>query len=444
MPSAILIFTRFPLPGKVKARLVPALGQRVAARLHRRMAEHTLKSARSVRSDSGPDAVEIAVCTSGARRGDFRAWLGRDVRYLRQASGDIGKRMREAFQSAFDRGAKSALLVGSDIPGLCSGILEKALSGLRDHDVVLGPAADGGYYLIGMNSPHPELFARKDWGTGSVGRQTRSAARNLGLTLMELPTLQDVDRPEDLASIRNDPRFRSALEGRAEVSVIIPTCNEAAAIGRTLRHLAWEPVSEIIVCDGGSADATGEIAAGAGAVVLKVPGGRARQQNEGAHLAKGDILLFLHADTLPPAGFGDIIREALDDPRTVAGAFRLRTDGAGIAMRLVEGLANFRSAFLQYPYGDQGLFMEKRVFDEEGGFSSLPIMEDFELVGRLRRRGRIATLEKAALTSARRWKRLGVLRTTLINRIMIAGFRCGIPAHRLERFYRDAGMRKNN
>ena len=108
-------------------------------------------------------------------------------------------------------------------------------------------------------------------------------------------------------------------------------------------------------------------------------------------------------------------------------------------MRLIEGLTNIRSSFFQYPYGDQGLFMEKRVFEEEGGFSPLPIMEDFELVGRLRRRGRIVTLHEPALTSARRWERLGVWRTTLINQIMIAGFVCKIPMHRLERLYRNAG-----
>lgn len=105
-------------------------------------------------------------------------------------------------------------------------------------------------------------------------------------------------------------------------------------------------------------------------------------------------------------------------------------------MRLAEPGANLRSALFQWPYGDQGLFMEKRVFSELGGFAPLPIMEDYELVGRLRRRGSVVTLREAAVTSARRWRQLGVLGTTLRNAAMVAGFQAGVPPERLARFYR--------
>jgi rSAM/selenodomain-associated transferase 2/rSAM/selenodomain-associated transferase 1 len=444
MSRTILILTRFPVPGQVKTRLIPVLGRQGAARLHRRMTEFALGTVRSIRKESDPDDMEITVCFSGARSGHFRAWLGRDIQYMRQSSGDIGKRMLSAFQSAFHRGSKHVLAVGIDIPDLTSGILKEAFLGLQDHDTVLGPATDGGYYLIGMKSLHPELFLHKDWGTESVCDQTREAMRNLGLTLKELPVLRDLDRPDDIDSLRNNPRHHPLFEEKPEISVIIPTYNEEDIIGSTLEYLARESGIEIIVSDGESSDATGEIASKAGAVVLRIPGGRARQQNEAALRAKGKLLLLLHADTRPPEGWADLIREALDDARTVAGTFRFRTDSPGIAMRLIERMTNIRSSFFQYPYGDQGLFMEKRVFDEEGGFCSLPIMEDFELVGRLRRRGRIVTLNEPALTSARRWKRLGIFRTTLINQIMIAGFICKIPMHRLERFYRKAGKHINN
>lgn len=436
MPATILIFTRFPVPGRVKTRLIPELGLKETARLHRRMTERILGTVRSIRERYGPDNMEITVCFSGARRRHFRAWLGRDIQYIRQSSGDIGRRMLAAFQAAFHRGSDRVLAVGSDIPDLSADILEKALIRLRDHDIVLGPATDGGYYLIGMKSPHPELFTDRDWGTASVCDRTRSRIRDLRLTLSEQTVLQDIDRPEDLSSFRNESRYHSIFDTRPEVSVIIPTCNEGTVIGRTLEYLGRGDVSEIIVSDGGSTDATREIAAKAGAVVLNVPAGRAGQQNEGVLHAKGRLLLFLHADTLPPAGYPRLIRDALSDPRTVAGAFRFRTDEPGISLRIIEYFTNIRSSLLQYPYGDQGLFMEKRIFDEEGGFSPLPIMEDFELIGRLRRRGRIVTLDQQALISARRWKRLGMLRTTLINQIMIAGFFAKVPMPKLERFYR--------
>ena len=110
-------------------------------------------------------------------------------------------------------------------------------------------------------------------------------------------------------------------------------------------------------------------------------------------------------------------------------------------MRLVEQVTNLRSGLLQCPYGDQGLFMEKRVFEETGGFAPLPIMEDFELVRRLRHRGTVVTLGHAAITSARRWQQLGVIRTTLINQIMILGFHLGLSFPTLQRLYRNQTRR---
>jgi rSAM/selenodomain-associated transferase 2 len=157
--------------------------------------------------------------------------------------------------------------------------------------------------------------------------------------------------------------------------------------------------------------------------------------NAGAGAAKGRILLFLHADTLLPEGYADAARRALEDPATVAGAFGFRTDGSGASIRIAERVTNFRSSILRWPYGDQGLFLEKRVFGEMGGFAPLPIMEDFELVRQLRRRGRIVTLEKPILTSARRWRRLGIVRTAFRNQCMIAGYLAGVEPERLYRFY---------
>jgi rSAM/selenodomain-associated transferase 2/rSAM/selenodomain-associated transferase 1 len=439
--AVIQIFTRYPVPGQAKTRLIPALGREAAALLHRRMTELTLSKARAVRTSSDSDEPEIMVCYSGSRRKNFRAWLGRDIQYFRQPSGDIGRRMEAAFKAAFQKGSKRVIAVGTDIPGLSSGILEKALTGLQNHDVVLGPAMDGGYYLIGMQSLHPELFRAWDWGTESVCNRTRATIRRLGLDLMELPLLQDSDRPENLAAMQNSAVFIELQKKKLPITVVIPTYNEEAVIGFTIEHLSQNADVEIIVADGGSRDATREIASEAGAVVLNVPGRRAEQQNAGAARATGRLLFFLHADTLPPDGYADLIRGALDNPSTVAGTFRFKTDGSGISMRLVEHLTNIRSSVFQFPYGDQGLFMEKRVFEEMGGFSPLPIMEDFELVRRLRRRGRIVTLNNPAVTSARRWVRLGVVRTTLINQTMIAGFYGKVPIPALERFYRAAAGR---
>ena len=434
-PAPILLFARYPVPGKVKTRLIPALGPEGAAQLHRRMTGYAVGAARAACAADRASKALITVCCTGGRMQDFRAWLGADLQYAFQSTGDLGARMHWAFKTALGN-CSAVICIGSDVPEITPTILRQAHEKLTDHDVVLGPATDGGYYLIGMKRLYPELFASIDWGTEHVYKQTHEVISALGLLVAELPVLSDVDRPEDLALLRTDPRFSDAFSSKPLLSVIIPTLNEANNIKQVLARLQTGDCIEIIVVDGHSTDATRELAAEAGVRVLEVSGNRAAQQNAGAAEATGQLLLFLHADTLPPEGYADMIRAALADPAIVAGAFRFLTDGSGILMRLVERTTNFRSSVLQTPYGDQGLFMEKRVFNEMGGFAPLPIMEDLDLVRRLRQRGRIVTLSKAAITSARRWQQLGVIRTTIINQLMLAGFFCGVPLSVLERFYK--------
>jgi hypothetical protein len=166
------------------------------------------------------------------------------------------------------------------------------------------------------------------------------------------------------------------------------------------------------------------------------------QQNAGAAAARGRMLLFLHADTQPPEGYAEAVCKALDRPDIAGGAFRFATDRQGAVMRSIEWGTNLRSALLQLPYGDQGLFLEKRVFEAMGGFPEMPIMEDFVFMRRLRKRGRIVTLPEAVLTSARRWQELGVLRTLVVNQLMILGYIAGVPVERLARLYRGVAARK--
>jgi rSAM/selenodomain-associated transferase 2/rSAM/selenodomain-associated transferase 1 len=440
-PTFVLAFTRFPVPGQVKTRLIPQFGERRAALWHRRMAQHTIGAIRGAAGGVDSDAVRIRVCSCGADRRRFRAWLGKDLEFEPQVSGNIGDRMAAAFRSAFHDGAASALAVGTDVPELSPAVLRSAVEGLRHHDIVLGPAVDGGYYLIGMRRPRTELFRGMEWGTAGVCEQTRDIIRRHGWSSMILDRLQDVDRPEDVARLCQDPRFARIFKEKEEISIIIPALNEAGTIERTLESLVNQGCGEIIVSDGGSSDGTLAAARSFGAVVMEVSGGRAAQQNAGAVAARGELLFFLHADTVPPSGFADLIWGALEDPSIVAGAFRFQTDSGRVGMRLIERSAHLRSSIFGWPYGDQGLFLEKRVFEEEGRFADLPILEDFDLVARLRRRGRIVTLNRPAITSSRRWQRRGILATTLINQLMVAGYFAKIPVSRLERFYKAAGSR---
>ena len=219
------------------------------------------------------------------------------------------------------------------------------------------------------------------------------------------------------------------------ISVIIPTLNEAGQLPRTLPRPLAAPKVEVIVVDGGSADGTDRIGASNGAKVLRSSPGRARQMNAGAQAARGELLLFLHADTLLPPDFADHVRRILDLPGVAAGAFRLTIAGEKRGLRLVERVVNWRSEILQMPYGDQALFMRAAGFRAAGGFPDLALMEDFALMRRLKRTGRIVTAPAAVITSGRRWLEQGIVRTTLLNQAIILGFLFGCSPQRLARWY---------
>jgi len=225
------------------------------------------------------------------------------------------------------------------------------------------------------------------------------------------------------------------------ISIIIPAVNEGALLGNTLAAATGVVGVEPIVIDGGSRDNTREVAAAAGARVITTSPGRALQMNAGAAAARGSMLLFLHADTLLPAGFANRIRQTLVEPQVAAGAFRLTVNAPGLSMRILEMLISWRSLSLQMVYGDQALFMTVEMFQAAGGFPEMPIMEDFEFIRRLRRRGRIAVLPDAVTTSARRWQRLGLVRTTVINQLIIVAYLCGVDPGRLARWYQRSGGR---
>jgi len=224
------------------------------------------------------------------------------------------------------------------------------------------------------------------------------------------------------------------------ISVIIPVLNEAKTIATTLNHLyqaADKAAIEVIVVDGGSQDDTLDRLQGLEAAILIAQPGRAQQMNAGAAVATGNILLFLHADTHLPEGFPILVTHTLATVGAIAGAFTLRIDGDLPGLRWVERLANWRSHVLQMPYGDQAIFLRAEQFRAVGGFPEQPIMEDYELIRRLRRQGKIAIVPHPVLTSARRWQKLGVLRTTLTNQAIVAAYRLGISPQRLVQWYRQ-------
>lgn len=414
----LILFTRYPEPGKAKTRLIPALGAEGATRLHRCMAERAVADATALQKIG---TAQVEVRFSGGTASQMRRWLGAGVSYQPQGEGDLGDRLSHACQMAFQQGNHAVVVVGTDCPDLNTPLLQTAFDKLRHHDLVLGPAIDGGYYLIGLRRFVPELFIDIAWSTDLVLQQTVSAAERMGLTIAYLPTLSDIDRPEDLPTI----------------AVIIPVLNEAERIKATLMPIQRTPTIDAIVVDGGSHDGTVEMAESLGARVVTTRPGRAQQMNWGAANAHADILLFLHADTQLPIDFAQFVYATLMQPGVVAGAFELKIDGDGRGLRLVEWGVKWRSWLLQLPYGDQAIFLKADVFHKLGGFPELSIMEDFEFMQRLKPLGTIAIAPASVLTSGRRWQKLGVLKTTLINQVIILAYQFGVPPVRLAQWYRS-------
>jgi uncharacterized protein len=195
MTEILIIFSRYPEAGKTKTRMIPALGTEGAAELQRQMTEHTLATAIALRSSR---KVAIAIHFAGGELSLMQEWLGADLNYMPQVAGDLGKKMQSAFDLAFAAGNQRIVIIGTDCPDLDQTILTKAFNSLQHHDLVLGVAEDGGYYLIGLNRQIPELFQQIAWGTEQVLNQTSKIAQQLNLQVDYLTTLADVDRPQDL------------------------------------------------------------------------------------------------------------------------------------------------------------------------------------------------------------------------------------------------------
>lgn len=198
MVERLIIFTRYPEPGKVKTRLIPALGPVGAAEFYRQMAEHTLAQAKRLQ---GQRSLQVEIRFVGGTPELMQDWLGKDVIYTNQGTGDLGERMARSLQSAFDETIQRAVIIGTDCLELDAQVLEKAFRSLEQHDLVLGPATDGGYYLIGLRQPVPELFKSIAWSTSAVLQQTVKCAQKLGLAIAYLPPLSDIDTPEDLHQV---------------------------------------------------------------------------------------------------------------------------------------------------------------------------------------------------------------------------------------------------
>lgn len=226
------------------------------------------------------------------------------------------------------------------------------------------------------------------------------------------------------------------------VSVVIPTLNEEQALPQTLTRTLALDFDEVLVVDGGSRDRTCEIVTSvraatpdASLALLTSKPGRALQMNVGAAAGRGDVLLFLHADTWLPDNARQAIVGALQEPERVGGRFDLRFDRDRLLSRLIACMINWRSRLSGIATGDQAIFVRRSVFERMGGFASIPLMEDVDLTRRLNRMGPVVCLRAQVVTSFRRWEACGPIRTILLMWLLRFLYWIGVSPIRLSQFY---------
>ncbi|HWA84662.1 MAG TPA: TIGR04283 family arsenosugar biosynthesis glycosyltransferase [Opitutus sp.] len=426
-PPLLLVFLKAPRPGFAKTRLAAALGPERALDVYRALV------VRQLREIPAGWPVEIHFTPADAEA-EMRAWLGPMPSYVAQTDGDLGRRLRHAFAGAFDRGASRVIVIGGDCPELDDDTFHETALRLARADVVLGPAVDGGYYLLALRRAAPSLFSNIPWGTSHVLGTTFARAGRLGLARELLVPKSDVD---DLTGYR---RYLARVVHRASsdrLAIIIPTFNETASLAATLAAVARTlPNARLIVADGQSHDGTRDIAVRLGAQVVVSARGRGTQCRAGAAAAPdADWLLFLHADTLLPPNAGSVVANFIARLHPQVATFRLRFDGAGRFLRACAWFTRFDSVFTRF--GDQGILIRRELHDALGGFPDWPLFEDVALLQRAREFTPIASLPAEVATSPRRFERRGAIAQQWLNaRLLIRYLRGGSP-FALAAEYRD-------
>ena len=385
----LIVMTRLPEAGRVKTRLIPVLGPDGAMAMHAALLRQTLQNL-SASAEKIDFDIEVRFTGDTNLPVDafrFASEVAREATWRAQTGGDLGERMHGAIAAAIEEGARQVIVVGTDCPDLSPDVIVAAWHALDQHDVVLGPADDGGYYLIGTKQADARLFAGVDWGTERVLRQTEDRCRQARQSVSRLPVLGDIDEAENLVICRRLGGELSDCLPRAcrnWLSVVVPTLNEVQNLEQTVRPLLNDEWIEVVIADGGSTDGTVELARSLGCRVITANRGRGRQMNAGAALATGEYLLFLHADTQVPPNFFELPLRRRSRTNAIAGAFRLQINQPGWSSAMCRVGCKFTLTIgSNAPTAIKDCSCVPTTFFRVGGFKNWPLMEDYELCGRL-------------------------------------------------------------
>ncbi len=440
--TLLILFTKYPKEGLVKTRLIPMIGAKNATALQKEMIEFTFHQCHSTGfplcicyTGSDEQSIKNLVSSFLQKEHALQEEISSKQYFSVQNGNNIGARMENAFKEAFMRlfqkkemGRKKVLLLGSDCPTNRTQNIIDALTLLDTHTCVLGPSLDGGYYQVGLSTEsmqdsekvYEALFHDISWGTGDVFAQSLQNLKKHSVLFSTVETLKDVDYYEDIPP---------------KISVIIPTLNEEHNLQACLESLKIGFFFEIIVADGGSTDRTADIAHRYGCTVLSCKKGRSSQMLCGTNLAQGEILLFLHADSVVPQDWDKHIRHVMDSKNDNSlGYFLFDVEENFSGKKWFIKGTNFRANALKRPYGDQGLFVRKKDF-ETWDIQEIPMLEDVELVKTAKRHGKIVCTNSAIKTSGRRFVKHGLIKNIFMNQCVLLAAWCKMDLELIKTAY---------
>ena len=450
LKQALILFTRLPVAGKTKTRLIPYLQEKGARDIHLALLHDFAKLYRNFHRKEKEVKLFLFFSSSTAHEvveGAFDSGIKKDIaemkmlrklfpdaEFVPQEGEDIFRKMENAFLYTFQEGYSFSYLVGADIPFLSEDSFCKVFSAGRSGKNVLGESLDGGYYGIGLQSKVEKSDLDKIFSPGkkrnerkgnteqnSTGKPesaeaekqevdifeyTKTALYATGIPLLLLKKRRDIDDREDIAAYRQLIPYNKALQSssigkeilrQAKISIIIPCYKEGDTLSNMEEQLRpYKKKAEILFADGGENHFSGEYK------VVPCPKGRAKQMNSAAKEASGDILFFLHCDSILPKGFLEEIREALR--KTPVACFGIRFKPSSPLMTICSFISNHRVYDRKVMFGDQGIFLGRELFFQMGGFPDLPLMEDYQFSLNLKSRGiPMGLCKKRLITSERRF-----------------------------------------
>ena len=474
--QALILFTRLPVAGKTKTRLIPYLQEKGARDIHLALLKDFAKLYRNfhrkekevklflffspVNLDKVDNDIIDEVYKSvlekekkesdkekrerkeGVKEGIKEGFseikmlkkLFPDAEFVPQEGEDIFRKMENAFLYTFQESYSFSYLVGADIPFLTTDSFYKVFSEGRKGKNALGESLDGGYYGIGLQSKVEKSDLDKIFSPGkkrkgrkenmeqhSIGKSesaetekqevdifeyTKTALYATGLPLLLLKKRRDIDEKEDIIAYRQLIPYNKALQSssigkeilrQAKISIIIPCYKEGDTLSNMEEQLRpYKKQAEILFADGGENHFSGEYK------VVPCPKGRSKQMNTAAKVASGDILFFLHCDSILPKGFLEEIREALR--KTPVACFGIRFKPSSPLMTICSFISNHRVYDRKVMFGDQGIFLGRELFFQMGGFPDIPLMEDYQFSLNLKSRGiPMGLCKKRLITSERRF-----------------------------------------